>query len=221
MHRRYTVHAPGAWTLMFVFLVRMLLACSNGSSGGAGAGSPDHVDGGPHAGDASVAKGSKDSGMPKGADDGSPDGSRGSVTTTADGSAQTDDDGGVADDAMMGDSGALTYANDAQTDDDAGLDGSSGPRDIGSCCEAQSTPGCSNPDLEVCVCEKDPSCCMTVWDAPCALIVEQKFCQSGVRDCVCGSDAGEWNQTQCCTTDWTSTCDSVATLKCSAVQGCF
>jgi hypothetical protein len=55
----------------------------------------------------------------------------------------------------------------------------------------------------------------------CALIVQQKYCQPTVRDCVCGTDAGQWDQTQCCSTDWTSTCDSVATLKCNAAQGCF
>jgi hypothetical protein len=104
---------------------------------------------------------------------------------------------------------------------DGGVYPDTGPRDIGSCCSEQTTPGCSNPDLEVCVCEKDQSCCTTAWSLPCVLIVQQKYCQPGVRDCVCGVDAGQWGQTQCCNTDWTSTCDSVATLKCSAVQGCF
>jgi hypothetical protein len=46
-------------------------------------------------------------------------------------------------------------------------------------------------------------------------------CQPGIRDCVCGADSGQWGQTQCCGTDWTSSRDSVATLKCNAVQGCF
>jgi hypothetical protein len=75
--------------------------------------------------------------------------------------------------------------------------------------------------LEVCVCEKLSSCCTAAWTLDCALIVQQKYCQSGVRDCVCGTDAGQWGQTSCCDMDWTSTCDSVATLKCNAAQGCF
>jgi hypothetical protein len=105
--------------------------------------------------------------------------------------------------------------------DGGGTDGGSGIRDVGSCCSEQTTPGCSDPDLEVCVCEKVQSCCTTAWTLDCVLIVQQKYCQAGVRDCVCGTDAGEWGQTDCCNTDWTSTCDSVATLKCNAVQGCF
>jgi len=71
------------------------------------------------------------------------------------------------------------------------------------------------------VCAKDSTCCTTAWTLGCALIVQQKYGQPNVRACVCGADAGQRDQTQCCSTDWNSTCDSVATLKCSAVQGCF
>lgn len=128
------------------------------------------------------------------------------------------------------DAGANTDGgSDAATITDGGHDGAAGDgggadggvRDVGSCCSAQTTPGCSNASLEVCVCEKDQSCCTTAWGLGCALIVQQKYCQPGVRDCVCGTDAGQWGQTQCCATDWSSTCDSVATIKCGAVQGCF
>jgi hypothetical protein len=91
----------------------------------------------------------------------------------------------------------------------------------GSCCSEHETPGCSNADLMVCVCEKDPSCCTKAWGRQCAFIVEQKFCQPGIRDCVCGSADGQWGQASCCETDWSSTCDSVAKLKCDAVSGCF
>jgi hypothetical protein len=93
--------------------------------------------------------------------------------------------------------------------------------DVGSCCSAQTTPGCDNPDLELCVCTTNPSCCTLAWTLACALIVQQKYCQAGVRDCVCGSDAGQWGQITCCSTDWTPSCDTVATTKCGAVQGCF
>jgi hypothetical protein len=92
---------------------------------------------------------------------------------------------------------------------------------IGSCCSTQTTPGCDDPNVEICVCQKIPSCCTTAWTTPCVTIVQQKYCQTGVRDCVCGTDAGQWAQTSCCTSDWNSLCDSVATNKCGATQGCF
>jgi hypothetical protein len=136
-----------------------------------------------------------------------PDASPGHGASNTDGGVALSDDGGVGNDG-----GLLPV-------DGGGGDG--GLRNVGSCCSAQTTPGCGNANLEVCVCEKDQSCCTTAWGLQCALIVQQKFCQPTVRDCVCGSDAGQWDQTQCCTTDWTSTCDIVATQKCSAVQGCF
>jgi hypothetical protein len=92
---------------------------------------------------------------------------------------------------------------------------------MGSCCAAHPTPGCGNADLQVCVCEKLPSCCTTAWTAACAFIVQEKFCQAGVRDCVCGTAQGQWGQAQCCASEWSSTCDSVAQLKCNAAPGCL
>ncbi|HEX7480386.1 MAG TPA: hypothetical protein VF331_21475 [Polyangiales bacterium] len=91
----------------------------------------------------------------------------------------------------------------------------------GSCCAVQTTPGCGNADLEVCVCEKDPTCCSKSWAQQCVFLVQQKYCQAGVRDCVCGTGSGQWGQTACCSTDWTPSCDSVAQIKCGAVAGCF
>jgi len=91
----------------------------------------------------------------------------------------------------------------------------------GSCCAEHDTGGCGNADLMVCVCEKDPSCCTKAWGRQCVFIVEQKYCQAGVRDCVCGSAEGQWGQAACCASEWSSTCDSVAKLKCDAVPGCF
>jgi hypothetical protein len=92
---------------------------------------------------------------------------------------------------------------------------------MGSCCEPHATAGCGNADIHVCVCEKQPSCCEKTWDAACVFIVEQKYCQQGVRECVCGSGMGQWGQTQCCESEWSSTCDNVAEIKCNAVAGCF
>jgi len=91
----------------------------------------------------------------------------------------------------------------------------------GSCCSAHDTPGCSNADLQVCVCENLPDCCTKAWSDACAFIVKQKYCQAGVRDCVCGTGDAQWGQNQCCETQWSASCDSVAELKCTAVAGCF
>jgi hypothetical protein len=101
-------------------------------------------------------------------------------------------------------------------------DGQVGMLGMGSCCTAHDTPGCSNADLQVCVCEKLSSCCTGAWDAPCVLIVQQKYCQPGVRDCVCGDGSGQWGQHDCCDVDWSDTfCNQVAQSKCGAASGCL
>jgi hypothetical protein len=117
------------------------------------------------------------------------------------------------------DAGEMKDAGPAPDPDAAVGDG--GVTDLGSCCVAHDTPGCSNADLQVCVCEKLSSCCTEKWGAACVLIVEQKYCQTGVRDCVCGSGADQWMQTACCDSSWTNFCDEVAESKCDAVRGCF
>jgi hypothetical protein len=191
-----------------------LAACGNGTGADAGAGGSNGADSASNGVDAT---GANDSGTGTGIGD---------VQKASDaldeqnarangqgGSVQTDGGGGANESGAPSDGGAQA--------DGPGAEGGSGSRDIGSCCSQQSTPGCGNPNLELCVCQKDPTCCTTAWGQGCVLIVQQKYCQPGVRDCVCGSDAGQWGQSQCCTADWTSTCDSVATVKCNAVQGCF
>ena len=96
------------------------------------------------------------------------------------------------------------------------------PRDLGGCCAAHDNPGCSNADLQVCVCEKLPSCCTGAWDSACVLIVKQKYCQPGVRDCVCGSGPQQWGQHACCDSNWSDTfCNQVAEQKCGAAPGCL
>lgn len=184
--------------IVFAVLTPWVLAsCSSSSTGTPGSSSPG-IDGG--------SSGQNDGGSPGAPVDAGGGQGPGDATTSApDGGASPD--GG----ALPGDGGAATI--------DGGGDG--GIRDVGSCCVTQTTPGCSNASLEVCVCQMVPTCCTAAWAEECVLLVQQKYCQPGVRDCVCGADAGQWDQTSCCSTDWTSTCDSVATLKCSAVQGCF
>ena len=169
--------------------------------------------------------------------------SSGGVTPAGNGAVMDGSTGASGDDAdTTRDAGAAGFGGgvDGSGGQDATVDGAvprlsdsglplgsdGGPIQLmgtGSCCAQQTTPGCDNADLEVCVCEKDETCCTTAWGPQCVFIVQQKYCQTGIRDCVCGADvdAGQWDQTQCCDTEWTSTCDSVATIKCGAVQGCF
>jgi hypothetical protein len=208
-HLHQTVRRLGTRTFFF-FLAWALAACGNGGGGS------DRTDSGPGNGGPDGTTGPDDSAvaMTRDASEPSDGPTEQSATANVDSGVAAMEAGGTPTDG-----GGMPI--DGGLANDAGTDGTSGVRDVGSCCMMQSTPGCSNASLEVCVCEKDPSCCTTAWSAPCVLIVQQKYCQPGVRDCVCGSDAGQWGQADCCNTDWTSTCDSVATLKCNAVQGCF
>jgi hypothetical protein len=89
-----------------------------------------------------------------------------------------------------------------------------------SCCVPHAKPGCNDADVQRCVCDKLETCCSDAWTAACTYIVTEKFCQAGVRDCVCGDGDGQWQQTNCCDVAWTSTCDDVAQIKCGATVGC-
>jgi hypothetical protein len=105
------------------------------------------------------------------------------------------------------------------TDPDAGP-AASAPKNHGSCCAVSALPGCGDPDLQACVCALQPECCKTAWSQACTFVVAQKYCQRGVRECVCGSAEGQWQQASCCGQSWTDTCESVAINKCSASSGC-
>lgn len=102
------------------------------------------------------------------------------------------------------------------TDDDAGTN----LPDTENCCVAHAKPGCNDADIQQCVCDKLDACCTQAWTAACTYIVTERYCQPGVRDCVCGSGDGQWQQSTCCDADWTSTCDDVAQIKCGASVGC-
>jgi hypothetical protein len=88
------------------------------------------------------------------------------------------------------------------------------------CCVAHAKPGCNDADVQRCVCDKLDTCCSEAWTAACTYIVAEKFCQPGVRDCVCGSGDGQWQQNACCDVEWTPTCDDVGQIKCGATVGC-
>ena len=109
-------------------------------------------------------------------------------------------------------------------DDDAGMGpgGNPEPGEKGSCCAAHDSAGCSNADLEVCVCEVRQSCCKEKWDEECTKLVKAKHCQPGVRECVCGDGEGKWSQHSCCDEAWTENfCNQVAFNKCGAAMGCL
>jgi hypothetical protein len=178
----------------------------------------------------------------KGGDDKptSPNGSGG------DQSSEQPPGGGKGGNSSGGGSGGTTDPNDPAlppggsggqsgvNDPDAGTPPPQGPVDAGelgdamigmigteSCCAVHDSPGCSNADLQVCVCEKIATCCTDKWDEACVLIVEGRWCQEGVRDCVCLDGQGQWGQHACCDSSWGSTCDTTARSKCGAKRGCF
>jgi hypothetical protein len=56
---------------------------------------------------------------------------------------------------------------------------------IHDCCQVRETTGCSNPEIEECVCATDPFCCEDEWDRLCAVEVQGFGCGSCdmVSDC--------------------------------------
>ncbi|MBN1655930.1 MAG: hypothetical protein JXA30_19340 [Deltaproteobacteria bacterium] len=150
----------------------------------------------------------------------------GNGPVTADGGTE----GGASQDASIRDAGREGGTAGIQTDSAAGAadgngvnaeGGSPNANGAGSCCEVHAEPGCNDAQTQSCVCEKLPDCCTNTWDLPCTLIVIQKYCEPGIRECVCGPAAnGGWEQTQCCEVDWTDFCKETAIIKCGAKAGC-
>jgi hypothetical protein len=50
------------------------------------------------------------------------------------------------------------------------------PSSVGSCCEAQATAGCVEPEVQACVCAIDRLCCAGAWDARCVELVDIEGC---------------------------------------------
>lgn len=93
---------------------------------------------------------------------------------------------------------------------------------MGPCCEVHDGPGCQDPETTACVCELIPECCTVGWTEACTVVVIQKHCEPGVRECVCGSGDGQWQlQATCCMGDWSNLCSSTAVQKCGAAETCF
>lgn len=90
-----------------------------------------------------------------------------------------------------------------------------------SCCIEHTSSGCSDKAVQDCICEKLPDCCKKEWSRSCVLLTEGHYCQPDVRNCVCGSQAeGGWEQATCCSQEWTTFCETVATEKCKATTIC-
>jgi hypothetical protein len=90
------------------------------------------------------------------------------------------------------------------------------PTATNACCEAATTPGCSDTDIETCVCDQLPDCCTTAWDSVCVELVRQQTCAPDVRTCVCQ----DWGLSECCDTQWTDFCTITAEQKCNAQNTC-
>jgi len=103
----------------------------------------------------------------------------------------------------------------------------------GSCCTAHQNPGCSNLDVQKCVCEMDSYCCTNSWDGICAGEADQcgscngNCCQANatpgcddetIEECVCQFDD------YCCNVKWDASCvmavESYGCGKCSIIPGC-
>lgn len=79
--------------------------------------------------------------------------------------------GGTA--AESGSSGSAGSSSDG-----TGATGTTGAVDPGTCCEVHLQPGCSNADIEACVCAADTACCDVEigWDMTCVGLVESENC---------------------------------------------
>ncbi len=98
----------------------------------------------------------------------------------------------------------------------------------GSCCLANGSIGCMEPDVMACVCSFNSDCCTVEWTAQCAQDAAQ--CGSCVNDCcVGGNSPGCFDLSvtacvcnvdiTCCTGAWTAACAAIASDTCSACCG--
>jgi hypothetical protein len=104
----------------------------------------------------------------------------------------------------------------------------------GSCCEAQSGPGCGDPTVQACVCKKDAFCCQYTWDQVCVDEITAfncgdcagGGCGNGLcdndEDClICPGDCGACGGTGCCEAHATTACDDATVAACVCNQDAF
>lgn len=51
------------------------------------------------------------------------------------------------------------------------------PEGVQPCCESSEAPACEEPDVVVCVCERDSYCCEMGWDSACVSQADE-FCHA-------------------------------------------
>jgi len=78
------------------------------------------------------------------------------------------------------------------------------------CCEANVEIGCNQPDVQECVCDNDPFCCATEWDASC---VEQAF-NSCALNCDAPATGGSPSALNCCTAHQSLGCEDPEITDC-------
>lgn len=145
-----------------------------------------------------------------------------SDTGGASGTGGASDTGGILDAGVVSDAGGT--AETGGTSDTGGTD----EPESTACCAAHSTPGCDDKAVEECVCEYGPDCCSGSWSELCVEFVRQRFCDPGVRECVCNAEDDPepgWGQNAVCcegpNAKWTDTfCEEIAASKCGATVGC-
>ncbi|MCA9552247.1 MAG: putative metal-binding motif-containing protein [Myxococcales bacterium] len=127
-------------------------------------------------------------------------------------------------------------ANPGQEDADGDGTGDACQAAGNTCCQAQSSPTCSDGGITQCVCATDPYCCNTAWDSVCVGEVTSLQCgvcappppptgsccqaqsspscaDQSVAACVCAVDS------YCCSTAWDGICvGEVTSLKCGFCQ---
>ncbi len=64
----------------------------------------------------------------------------------------------------------------------------------GPCCEVHDQPGCEDPNIAKCVCDKDPECCLRYWDDYCVSLVTMAGCGECQCEPSCVSADGTFKQ---------------------------
>ncbi len=100
------------------------------------------------------------------------------ATTTEGTSASTGESsgGGSAEGSSgVADSGSSSGGSTGPLDT-SGSGSDSGGVDVGDCCEAHATGGCTNEAIQDCVCAQDEPCCAAMWDDICVEEVDSLGC---------------------------------------------
>jgi hypothetical protein len=116
-----------------------------------------------------------------------------------------------------------TFCGDGYCNEDESCStcpGDCGNCDPGDCCGAIEGVGCSNPQLESCVCAFDAWCCDVGWDDTCAEEVATECGFNCLAECGDGScDLNGSENCETCPGDC-GVCDPCTIVECDAISGC-